>query len=172
MTRQHLFLQHPENWSNDERGKFFEDFVADVLRPMRLAISERLRVTGMEIDLLAKGIDQPRTILVECKAQRDALPADTISKLLGNVTIRGADAGWLFSCSDLSKDGRGQWEEIQAQPHLASKFMWFPPERLISILTDQNTIVNPELVPATSSGSERVRRLHPSMGARRQILVY
>ena len=104
MTRQHLFLQHPENWSNDERGKFFEDFVADVLRPMRLAISERLRVTGMEIDLLAKGIDQPRTILVECKAQRDALPADTISKLLGNVTIRGADAGRLFSCSDLSKD--------------------------------------------------------------------
>ncbi len=144
MPGRHLLLHLPENWTNDQRGNFFEDFIGDLLRPMRFTVERRLRVTGMEIDLLAKGLDQPRTILVECKAQRDALSADVITKLLGNVTIRGADCGWLFSTSDLGKDGRGQWEEIQSQPHLASKFMWFPPERIVSILQDQRTIVDPQ----------------------------
>jgi Restriction endonuclease/AAA ATPase domain len=144
MPGRHLLLHLPENWTNDQRGDFFEDFIGDLLRPMRFAVEKRIRVTGMEIDLLAKGLDQPRKVLVECKAQRDALPADVITKLLGNVTIRGADSGWLFSTSDLGKEGRGQWEEIQEQPHLASKFMWFPPERIVSILLDQRTIIDPQ----------------------------
>jgi Restriction endonuclease len=148
MRLRHLFVHHSEGWTNDQRGQYFEGFVADLLRPMRYEVRERLRVTGMEIDLLAKGLDQPRTLLVECKTQRDALPADTISKLLGNVAIRGADAGWLFSTSDLTKDGRGQWEEIQSRPELAAKFTWFPPERLIDILIDQKTVVNPDILLA------------------------
>jgi Restriction endonuclease len=139
----HLLLHLPDDWTNDQKGDFFECFVADLLKPMRYEVRQRLRVTGMEIDLLAKGLDQPRTILVECTAQRDALPADTISKLLGNVTLRGADAGWLFSTSDLSKDGRGQWEEIERNPELARRFTWYPPERLIDILIDQSAVVDP-----------------------------
>jgi hypothetical protein len=131
------------NWQADQRGDFFERFVADILRPLRFRVRQRLRFTGMEIDLLAEGLDQPNTVLVECKAQRDPLPADTISKLLGNVTIKGADAGWLFSASDLSKDGRGQWTEIQANPELAKRFVWYPPERLIEILIDQRVILEP-----------------------------
>ena len=82
---------------------------------MRLKVVQRLRFTGMEIDLLARGEDQPRTILVECKAHRDPLGADVISKLLGNVEIRNAEAGWLFSTSDLTKDGRGQGAETGTQ---------------------------------------------------------
>jgi hypothetical protein len=97
----------------------------------------------MEIDLLAKGEDQPRTVLVECKAYRDALSADVISKLLGNVTIRKADEGWLFSSSDLTKDGKGQWEEIQNDPELRKKFTWYAPERIISVLVDQRSVVDP-----------------------------
>jgi hypothetical protein len=152
-SRKHLLLHLPEEWTTDQRGQFFEGFVSDLLRPMRFEVRERLRVTGMEIDLLAKGLDQPRTILVECKAQRDPLPADTISKLLGNVALRRADAGWLFSASDLTKDGRGQWEEIQGRADLAAKFTWYPPERLIDILVDQNTVVDPELALAQHAPS-------------------
>jgi hypothetical protein len=64
----HLLLHFPDDWTNDQKGDFFERFVADLLKPMRYEVRQRLRVTGMEIDLLAKGLDQPRTILVECKA--------------------------------------------------------------------------------------------------------
>jgi len=144
MRKRHFILTCPSDWSNDGRGQFFEEFVADLLRPMRFAVVERLRVTGMEIDLLAKHLDRPETILVECKAQRDPLPADVISKLLGNVVIRGAAAGWLFSASDLSKDGKGQWEEIQKNQNLASKFTWFPPDKIIDILVDQGSVVDPD----------------------------
>lgn len=126
------------------RGDFFESFVADILKPMRLAVAHRLRVTGMEIDLLARGLDQPRTVLVECKAHRDALPSDVISKLLGNVTIRGADAGWLFTTADLTKDGRGQVTEIESNPKLASIFTWYSPSRLIDVLLSQSAIVDPK----------------------------
>ena len=140
---EHLLLTCPNDWNNDDKGAFFEGFVADLLRPMRLQVTERLRFTGMEIDLLAKNVDQPRTILVECKSQRDPMPADIISKLLGNVSIRKADAGWLFSASDFTKDGRGQWEDIMSDELLSQKFMWFSPERTIDVLKQQRVIVDP-----------------------------
>jgi len=141
---EHLLLTCPESWTTDDKGTFFESFISQLLRPMRLRIVQRLRVTGMEIDLLAKGEDEPKTILVECKAQRDPLPADVISKLLGNVQIRKADAGWLFSTSDLSKDGRGQWEEIKDDQHLAQQFVWFPPDKIIDVMKSQRLVVDPE----------------------------
>jgi hypothetical protein len=125
MRKRHLLLSCPEDWSNDAMGQFFENFVADLLRPMRFAVHQRLRVTGMEIDLLAKGLDQPRTVLVECKAQRDPLPADVISKLIGNVAIRGADAGWLFSAGDLSKDGRGSGRKSRTSQSLPRSLLGF-----------------------------------------------
>ncbi len=154
MRLRHLLVNHLEEWTNDERGQFFEDFVADLIRPMRYKVIQRVRVTGMEIDLLAKGLDQPRTLLIECKTQRDALPADTIAKLMGNVQLRGANAGWLFSTSDLTKDGRGQWDLIQQNPELAAKFSWFPPAQLVEILIDQKTIQDPDLLLAKHSTSE------------------
>jgi len=143
MSARHILLALPDEWTNDQRGDFFEAFVADILKPMRFAVERRLRVTGMEIDILAKGLDQPKRILVECKAQRDTLPADVISKLLGNVTIRGVDAGWLFSAGDLSKDGRGQMEEIQSDPKLSALFTWYSPSRLIEVLISQKAVVDP-----------------------------
>src|SRR5512133_1793729 len=89
-TKAHLLLSVPDDWDNDQRGEFFEKFVSGLLRPMRFEVTQRLRFTGMEIDVLARGLDHPKTVLVECKAQRDPVSADVISKLLGNVGIRHA----------------------------------------------------------------------------------
>jgi hypothetical protein len=138
---EHLIII-PNDKEADDQGHFFETFIAGLLQPMRLKVIQRLRFTGMEIDLLARGEDQPRTILVECKAQRDPLPSEVISKLIGNVELRHADSGWLFSVADLTKDGRGQWEEIQKDPALSNKFMWYASDRIIDILKQQRTIVD------------------------------
>ena len=120
----HSVIVHvPDEWTTTEKGDFFEDLVAELLRPMRFEVKERLRFTGMEIDLLAVGKDEPRQILVECKALADALASPAISKLLGNVEIRDADAGWLFSTSDLTKDGRGLAHKIDQDARLASRFV-------------------------------------------------
>jgi hypothetical protein len=143
VTKTHLLLNVPPGWTNDRKGEFFEEFVGDVLRPMRFKVIERVRCTGMEIDLLAKGVDQPKTVLVECKAQREHITSEVISKLLGNVDIYGADSGWLFATSDLGKEGRGSWEQIQAQPRLASRFSWFSPSTICEILVDQRVVSAP-----------------------------
>jgi len=143
MSSHHLILAVPPDWSNDAKGDFFEEFVLEILRPMRLRAERRLRVTGMEIDILAKGEDQPLTVLVECKAYRDPVPAEAITKLMGNVHLRRADQGWLFSTSDLTKDGRGLWEEIQQDDQHARSLVWYSPSRTIDVLVAQRSIVDP-----------------------------
>lgn len=110
---------------------------------MRLRAERRLRVTGMELDIIARGEDRPRTILVECKAHRDPIAADVITKLLGNVQLRRADEGWLFTTSDLTKDGRGLWDEIQNDPEHSRTFTWYSPSRTIEVLKAQRSIVDP-----------------------------
>lgn len=139
----HLLLSVPADWSNDAKGSFYEEFIVEILKPMRLRAERRLRVTGMELDILAKGEDRPATILVECKAHRDPISADVITKLMGNVHFRRADQGWLFTTSDLTKDGRGLWEEIQNDPEHARKFVWYSPARTIEVLVSQRSVVDP-----------------------------
>lgn len=139
----HLLLSVPADWGNDEKGNFYEEFIVEILKPMRLRAEQRLRVTGMELDILAKGEDRPTTILVECKAHRDPISADVITKLMGNVHFRRADQGWLFTTSDLTKDGRGLWEEIQADPQHARMFVWYSPSRTIQVLISQKAVMDP-----------------------------
>jgi Restriction endonuclease/AAA ATPase domain len=143
-VKSHVLIAVPDDWSNDAKGQFFEEFVAKLLVPLRFKVVQRLRFTGMEIDLLAKSVDQPRAIIVECKAHRDPLPSDVITKLLGNVQIRHADAGWLFTTSDLNKDGRAQWEDIQADHDLLARFYWYSPEKICDLLIEQKAVVSPD----------------------------
>lgn len=143
MSAHHLILSVPPDWTNDAKGDFFEEFVVEILTPMRLRADRRLRFTGMEIDIFAKGVDRPLSVLVECKAYRDPIPADTITKLMGNVRLRRADQGWLFSTSDLTKDGRGLWEEIQQDVDHARALVWFSPSRTVEVLIAQRSIVDP-----------------------------
>lgn len=149
-----IALAVPETFSNAQKGDFFEDFVAELLRPMRLDVTKRVRFTGMEIDLLAKDADAPKTLLVECKAHSDPLSAEVISKAMGNARIRGADAAWLFSTSGFSKDGRGQYEEIRENPQLAKEFTWFPPERICKLLIEQRGVIDPRRLPIGTEGLE------------------
>ena len=139
----HLLFSVPSDWTNDDKGNFYEEFIVEILRPMRLSAERRLRVTGMELDILAKGDDQPLKILIECKAHRDPISADIITKLMGNVQLRKADQGWLFTTSDLTKDGRGLWEEIQNDPEHARRFTWYSPSKIIDVLISQKSVVNP-----------------------------
>jgi len=139
----HLLLSVPEDFSTDDKGTFYENFIAELLRPMRLRVEQRLRVTGMEIDLLAKGEDSPQRLLIECKAHRDPIAADVITNLIGNVTLRRADAGWLFSTSDLTKDGRGLWQEIQDDPEHSRSFRWYSPARTLEVLIAQRSVIDP-----------------------------
>jgi Holliday junction resolvase-like predicted endonuclease len=136
-----------EGSSTTEKGKLLEELAAHVLRVQQYEITKTLRVTGMEIDVLAKHKINNSHILVECKAWESTLPADAISKLLGNIELRKATAGWLFSTGPLSSDAKGiqnEWEERTDSER--SKLSFYTSDRIIELLIDAHIIVFPVLI--------------------------
>ena len=85
MRYNNISFLFPDTYDSNAKGNFFEQFVASLIEPMRYKVTSRIRYTGMEIDLLAKGCDQPKTIYIECKALKENISADVITKLIGNV---------------------------------------------------------------------------------------
>lgn len=76
-----------------DKGRILENLAAKILRIQQYEVVNTISVTGIEIDVLAKHKISNAQILVECKAWDSTLPADVISKLLGNVYLRGVSAG-------------------------------------------------------------------------------
>ena len=132
-----------ENQSTTEKGRILENLTAKVLKLQQFDVVDTIRVTGMEIEVLAKHKITDATILVECKAWDNALPADVISKLLGNVMLRGASAGWLITTGPLSKDAKGiksEWEtETNSNRH---NLAFYTQDRILNLLLDSNEIVS------------------------------
>jgi len=133
-----------EGSSTTEKGRLLEDLAASVLKVQQYEITETLRVTGMEIDVLAEHKVSKSVILVECKAHEDNLPSDVISKLLGNTMIRGASAGWLLSTGPLSKDAEGLRSEWESRTDTdRSKLSFYTSNRVIELLLDARIITSP-----------------------------
>ena len=86
-----------EDESTTVKGGILERLVAQILTVQQFEVTQTVRVTGMEIDVYAKHKITNQVILVECKAHENALPADVITKLLGNIMLRKADACWLVT---------------------------------------------------------------------------
>lgn len=103
-----------EDESTTVKGGILEQLVAKILTVQQYEVTQTVRVTGMEIDVYAKHKVTNQVILVECKAHENALHADVITKLLGNIMLRKADACWLVTTGPLSKDAKGtqiEWEQ-------------------------------------------------------------
>jgi hypothetical protein len=136
-----------EGATNTEKGRLLEYLTAKTLEVQQYEVVNTIRVTGMEIDVLAKHKINKTQILVECKAWDSNLPADIISKLLGNVVLRNASAGWLITTGPLSKDAEGirtEWEE--RTDGTRCKISFYTPERLLQLLFDSRVIMDVEIL--------------------------
>lgn len=130
-----------------QKGRLLEQLGREVLESMQYEVIEEVRLTGMEVDLIAKNKVNGRKIYVECKAFRNPIRADTISKLLGNVELNGVDSGWLFSTAPFGKDAKGlleKWEEGSSEKR--RKLQLYTPERLAELLIDSKNICSPEFL--------------------------
>ena len=133
--------------SMTDKGRILEHLVAKLLKVQQYDVVETIRVTGMEIDVFAKNKINNMSVLVECKAWDSPLPADVISKLLGNVFLRNADCGWLVTTGPLSKDALGtkiEWEERTDSERKRLSFYTY--ERIIEQLVSARIIVNESVV--------------------------
>lgn len=140
----HIEVAVSEGVSKTEKGRLLERLGKDVLHAMQFEVSEEVRITGMEVDLLAKHKMTSEEIYVECKAYRDSLSADVITKLLGNITINSVSAGWLISTGELGKDAKGlmlTWES--KNPEVRRKLQIYTPDRLIDLLISSGRIKDP-----------------------------
>lgn len=138
-----------ENQSTTDKGRILEKLTANVLRIQQYDVLETVRVTGIEVDVWAKHRINNAQVYVECKAWSDPLPADVITKLLGNVVMHNATAGWLVTTGPLSKDAKGlmaEWEKRTDDSR--AKLSFYTVERIIDLLSNTKQIVSADSVAA------------------------
>ncbi len=127
----------PKQWTNTQRGEYFEGLVASIFRRMGYRVTTQVRLTGMEIDLLAEQIDTKEKVYVECKFERNSFPADYISKLIGNaITNDQVTKAYLISTSNPSKDAKGRLIEIEEKNNLIRgnlRFAFVGPDRFTDL---------------------------------------
>lgn len=70
------------------KGSILEKMVAQVLTCQQYEVTQTVRVTGIEIDVLAQHKFTGQTILVECKAWDSALPAGCYNKTAGQWLVK------------------------------------------------------------------------------------
>lgn len=136
-----------ENQNNTDKGHILEELAQNVLKHQQYEAINTVRITGIEIDVMASHKITGEKIFVECKAHEDTLPADSITKLLGNVMLKNVNSGWLITTGPLSKDAKGivsEWE-TENNPN-RSKLAFFTEDRIIRLLIDSNEIINPEKI--------------------------
>lgn len=131
-----------------ERGLLLERFAKSLLETQNYHVEQQVRLTGTEVDLLAREQQTGERILVECKAYRNTLSADAITKLYGVVAIKNYAAGWLISTGPLSKDAKGLREEWDQQAgNERRKLQIYDPDQLIKRLRAAGLVCDPALLP-------------------------
>ena len=150
-----------EKASTSEKGSVLEKFVGRFLETQGQTVSEQVRLTGMEVDLLCEDQDTSEIILIECNSYRNPLPAEAISKLLGNVMLRSASAGWLISTHDLTKDGKGikhEWEAKSADEK--RKLRIYEPKELVQRLIAAKLLVDPKQLATTVQAAGKAEQAY------------
>ena len=131
--------------STTQKGNLLENLTAEIMKVQQYNVVKTIRVTGMELDLLARHNYSGEEIIVECKAWEDNINADVISKLLGNVFLNNASAGWLISTGGLGKDAEGLRVSWEKKPYEERKKLTiYTADRIINLLIDNKIVVNPE----------------------------
>ena len=106
----------PPGSPNKEKGDLLENLAEDLLRIQNYIVAKQIRLIATELDLLCEHQVNRRTVYVECKAYRDPISADVLTKLLGTVHSQGHQEGWLISTGPLSKDAKGFQHEWEKKP--------------------------------------------------------
>ena len=125
----------PPGSPNKEKGDLLEDLAGDLLRTQNYKVAKQLRLIATELDLLCEHQVNRRTVYVECKAHREPISADVLTKLLGTVHSQGHQEGWLISTGPLGKDAKGFQHDWENKPKLKSQQLSiYTPERVIEAL--------------------------------------
>ena len=131
--------------STTDKGQLLENLTATFLATQGFQVTESVRVTGMEIDVIACDKTTGERIYVECKAHRSNISADVITKLLGNVILRDVASGWLIVTHDFGKDAKGIYDEWDQKPtDQRRRLRMYPPEKFVDRLCQALILISAE----------------------------
>src|SRR5262249_54288201 len=138
----------PPGLDTTTRGRLLSAFAKEFLESQNFQVEEEVRLTGNEVDLLSVERQTSERHFVECKAHRGSIAAEVITKICGNVVMKGFHAGWLISTSPLSKDAKGLWDEWQAKPpEQRRKLQIYHSNGLAERLISSRLVCNPNNLP-------------------------
>ena len=123
----------PLETPNKEKGDLLENLAGDLLRIQNYKVTQQVRVTATELDLLCEHNVSRTTVYVECKAHREPISANVLTNLLGTVELKGYHQGWLISTGPLGKEAKGfqhEWENKSESQRLGI----YTPEKVIDAL--------------------------------------
>lgn len=136
----------PSSWSNEQRGDYFEQLVAQLFRQMQFKVTTRVRFTGMEIDLLAEDIHSKEKAYIECKFLSNPFSASIISKLVGNAfDWDDISRAYLVTTAEPGKDAKGKLIKYEKQDNLIRgvlRFAYIGSEQLGKLFLEINQFPN------------------------------
>lgn len=156
-----LSILIPKSWSNDQKGTYLETLAKKLLENQCYEISERVRFTGMEIDLLAQHKPSKDTVYVECKFQSAALSANIIDLMIGQAFRRRLRDVALFSVGPLSKEAKGVIEDLRADPRIS--FSFYGPDLLLEALVRTGTVPGIPHEMLRASATHATLLMHPEI---------
>jgi hypothetical protein len=143
-----------EEVSTTEKGRLLEKLGREVLEAMQYEVIEEVRLTGIEVDLLAKHKVSSEVVYIECKAYKDTttISADVLTKLLGNVLFRNVSSGWLFTTGPLGKDAKGFVVDWEQKPLDQRKMLHvYTADRLLDAIISTGRVCDPASIKYPSN---------------------
>ena len=136
-----ILIVVPDSYSNDDRGKYLESLAADLLGRMAYEIiGERIRFTGMEIDLYAKHRPSNEKYYVECKFREDKISSNDIDLCIGQASRKKIKRIAFFTTSQLGKEAQGAYNDIIENPDLNISFSLYDPKTILDTILNSNTL--------------------------------
>lgn len=139
----------PENWNNKQKGKFWENLVANLLRKRGWSVYGDINFTGMQVDCLAHNPEGHQKAFIECKFKKDPIDSEILDKLLGKAGRLGVTYAYLFSTSPLGGDAKGilyeEEEKLKKDPDKKPKLVFVSSEEIVQIFIDVKCISLPGL---------------------------
>lgn len=148
----------PETALAKDKGDLLEALAQDFLRAQSFEVEQNVRLTAAELDLLCQHKVNGRKVYVECKAYRETLGADVLKSLLGTITFKGYEEGWLISAGPLGKDAKGFKTEWESRPPAErQKLSIYSPDRVIESFVAAGILTRPPADPAAALGIADLR---------------
>ncbi|PSB34498.1 hypothetical protein C7B69_06155 [filamentous cyanobacterium Phorm 46] len=135
----------PHEWSNKEKGDFWEDVSADLFHSYEWEVIQNIEFDGMQTDIYVKNLDTNKTGLIECKFQQESIDAPTIFKLMGQALYKKVDFAYLLSTSDLNGKAKAVVYEYKKEQDKPFTLVSWSSDTLAKKIMNIKTIQLPEI---------------------------